>query len=339
MNKLFLIGGISTLLFSQSALAEFRALFSELYHTANKPIYVSRTAPIGSEVGTIDLGTHTVWRWSNVTGQVQVGIYLPGMYGNEQNYNNRYIKEINNSGVGYALHGTVLTPCSGNAYVDGVNTIDGNISNRMICSTTQRSGEYTVSLKLVFYKLKDNVKTQVLPANRAAMLIIYNNGFQTSDSYGNTEPNISLAPINIISTGCEVLNKNILVPFNKIDKSSFSGVGSVSPNSVKDFQINLSCDPVSPIKITFTGTPVNNSMTPGTIALNNPTDVNTAKGYGIQVKYKNDPIKINQMMTIEEKNVSSENYSIPLQAAYIQTSNDTQAGQANGTLQFNLQYH
>lgn len=268
MNKLFLIGGISTLLFSQSALAEFRALFSELYHTANKPIYVSRTAPIGSEVGTIDLGTHTVWRWSNVTGQVQVGIYLPGMYGNEQNYNNRYIKEINNSGVGYALHGTVLTPCSGNAYVDGVNTIDGNISNRMICSTTQRSGEYTVSLKLVFYKLKDNVKTQVLPANRAAMLIIYNNGFQTSDSYGNTEPNISLAPINIISTGCEVLNKNILVPFNKIDKSSFSGVGSVSPNSVKDFQINLSCDPVSPIKITFTGTPVNNSMTPGTIALN-----------------------------------------------------------------------
>lgn len=133
------------------------------------------------------------------------------------------------------------------------------------------------------------------------MLIIYNNGFQTSDSYGNMEPKVSIGPVNIISTGCEVLNKNILVPFNKIDKSSFSGVGSVSPNSVKDFQINLSCDPVSPIKITFTGTPVNNSMTPGTIALNNPTDVNTAKGYGIQVKYKNDPIKINQMMTIEEK--------------------------------------
>lgn len=46
MNKLFLIGGISTLLFSQSALAEFRALFNELSHTVNEPIYVSRTAPI-----------------------------------------------------------------------------------------------------------------------------------------------------------------------------------------------------------------------------------------------------------------------------------------------------
>ncbi len=39
--------------------------------------------------------------------------------------------EINSSGVGYTLHGTVMSPCSGFAYVDGVNTKDGN-NNRFI---------------------------------------------------------------------------------------------------------------------------------------------------------------------------------------------------------------
>ncbi|MEX9756410.1 fimbrial protein [Providencia vermicola] len=339
MNKLLLLGCTSMLLFTQSAAAEFRALFKNLPYTVNTPIYVSRTAPVGTELASIELGTYTAWSWSGVTDPVQVGLYFPSLPGNSPKYNGAYVRELNNSGVGYALYGNVISPCTGHAYVDGLNTIDGNVDNRMICQVNSSSGEYIVSLKIVFYKMRNNVKTQVLPATQAAMLIIYNNGFKTRDSYGNTEPKVSLGPVDIISTGCEVINNNIVVPFNSVDKGSFSGVGSVSPNSVKDFKINLSCDPVSPIKITFTGTAVDNSLAPGTIALNNPSDINTAKGYGIQVKYKDQPIKINQMMTIEERNSATGLYSIPLQAAYIQTSNNTQAGQANGTLQFNLQYH
>lgn len=76
----------------------------------------------------------------------------------------------------------------------------------------------------------------------------------------------------------------------------------------------------------------------GAIALNNLTDENTAKGYAIQVKYNGAPIKLNQLMPIVEQNNVGK-YNIPLEAAYIQTQSITTAGEANGTLQFNLQYH
>lgn len=43
------------------------------------------------------------------------------------------------------------------------------------------------------------------------------------------------------------------------------------------------------------------------------------------------------MPIVEQNNVGQ--YNIPLEAAYIQTQSITTAGKANGTLQFNLQYH
>lgn len=338
MKNLGLKIGIPLLLYSQFGVAEFRAEFSNQTVNSNKTLYVSRTLPVGSFIDSVDLGTHSPWVWWNITGNTEVGIYLPGISGNSRYVPGvGYVKEVNSSGVGYALHGTVIGPCSGSAYVDGVNTKDGNISNRLICNSNASPATYTVKLRADFYKVGNNVKSQTLPTTYAAMLILFHNGFITSDLYGRVEPKVNMGPINVISSGCEVKNKTIDVPFGKVSKSSFAGVGSISPDSKKSFQIQLDCDPISPIKITFIGTQ-DASQTPGAIALNNLTDESTAKGYAIQVKYKGAPIKLNQLIPIVEKNNVGQ-YNIPLEAAYIQTQSTTKAGKANGTLQFNLQYH
>lgn len=338
MKKLSLIFCIPALLYTQFAFAEYRAEFVNRTKDVTKTLYVPRTLPVGGFIDSVDLGDYTPWVWWNTTGRTEVGIYLTGISGGTRKIPGvGYVREINSSGVGYALHGTVTSPCAGNAYVDGVDTKDGNISNRMICGVNSSSGSYSVKLRADFYKVGENVKTQTLPSISAAMLILFNNGFITSDSYGNLEPRVNMGPVRVVSSGCEVKNKTIDVPFGKVSKSTFSGVGSTSPDSKKNFQIQLDCDPVSAIRITFVGTQ-DASQTPGAIALNDLSDVNTAKGYAIQVKYNSLPIKLNQLMTLVEKN-SAGQYNIPLEAAYIQTQSATKTGKANGTLQFNLQYH
>lgn len=339
MNKCITLSCLSAILYTSASFAEYRTELTTKTVTYSTPIYVSRTAPILTELATIDLGSMNAWTWWNTTGAVRPGIYLPGsLSASSPKVGEAYVKELGSSGIGYTLYGTISGGCSGSAYVDGQQNIDGNYSNRLICSTNLSSSYYSVSLKMTLYKLRDNVKSQTIPNTWVAMLILYNNGFITKDDYGKFEPKINLAPLTIISSGCDVVNNNINVPLGAVAKSSFNGVGSVSADSIKDFNIDLSCDPVSPIKIKFDGIP-DESQTEGTVGLTNANDSNTAKGYGIQVKYQNQPIKLGQLMTITEKNNNSGSYSIPLEAGYIQTSETTNAGKANGVLQFTLQYH
>ncbi|EKT57394.1 fimbrial protein [Providencia sneebia] len=325
-------------LYSQSSFAEFRSEFTTKTITKNETLYVSRSLPVGSFIGSVDLNSHNAWAWWNISGTTWVGIFLPSIgAGTFKSAEGGYVRPIPGSGIGYALHGTVTGPCSGSAFVDGQNNMDKNISNRMICRSNATSAFYGVKLRADFYKLSNNVPTQTLPTIRAAMLILYHNGFITSDYYGNKEPNVYLSGIKVVSSGCDVKNPSINVPIGKISKATFSGVGSTSPDSKKKIKIQLDCDPITPIKITFVGTQ-DESKTAGAIALNNLNDVNTAQGYAIQVKYNNSPIKLNQIMEIVKSNTAGQ-YEIPLEAAYIQTKSVTKAGQANGTLQFNMRYH
>ncbi|HGN2087860.1 TPA: fimbrial protein [Proteus mirabilis] len=339
MNKYITLGCLSALLYTSTAFAEYRADTTTRTVSYNNPIYVSRTAPILTELATIDLGTMYGWTWWNITGPVQAGIYLPGyISASSPKVGSAYVCELGTSGIGYTLHGTITVGCTGSAYVDGLYNVDGNYSNRLICTSNLNRSSYTASLKMTLYKLRNNIKSQTIPSTWVAMLILYHNGgFITSDNTGRTEPKVYLNPLNIVSSGCEVINNNINVPLGSVAKSSFNGVGSVSPDSLQDVNIDLDCDPVSPIKIKFDGTP-DASQTAGTISLNNANDSNTAKGYGIQVKYQNQPIELGKLITVSEKN-NSGNFSIPLEAGYIQTSETTTAGKADGTLQFTLQYH
>nr|WP_282560359.1 fimbrial protein [Providencia alcalifaciens] len=169
------------------------------------------------------------------------------------------------------------------------------------------------------------------------MFIVFNNKFITQDVFGNVEPKIWLSPINVIANGCEVKNRVINVAFGQVEKSGANEVGVTVANSRKRFKIELECDESSPIKIHFMGT-ADASGLEGTIALNNPNHQETAKGFGIQIKHRGKPIKLNQMMQISRSN-KAQHYIIPLEASYIQTAEKTRGGKADGTLQFNLQYH
>lgn len=344
MKKLAIITCVSTLLFPQFASAVFYAV-NPYYTNMNLNLYVPRSAPNNYFLGTYTIGTYYPWDWNSIPNGIitKVGINLPEKtslfisgYG--------YIKEIGNSGIGYALHGEVSSPpCSGSGYVRGNDKGDTNNSNELLCSS-RSYGETSntrvqITLKASFFKINNKTTTMTtLPQVKGAMFILYSNGkFISTDARGRPEPLVYIYGIKAIPTGCEVKNKNIAVPFGPIKKSSFSGVGSNSPDSKKTFQIDLDCVPNLPIKVTFRGT-ADPSNRPGTIALNDPTNINTAKGYGIEVRYKNEPIKLGQMVTVAPNNTDA-NYHIPLEASYIQTEEATRAGKANGTLQFDLQYY
>lgn len=335
MNKWIIY--ITALFYCPSVFAEYRAEFSSYTVSIPKTLYVPKNTPINTLLATVDLGTFTPWVWWNEQGITRVGINLPGIFDDHYSISGvGAIKEIGDSGIGFALHGVVNSPCSGRGYVNGRNQRDGNPANRLLCPSTLSTSHYNISLKVAFYKVRPQVKTQWLPSTKAAMLILFNDKFIAQDSYGNFEPTIWLSPINVISNGCEVKNSLISVSLNKVEKSAFKGVGTTSSDGRKRFKIELECDAGSAIKITFIGNQDLSGIA-GTIALNNRSHRETAKGFGIQIKHKGKPIKLNQKMLITRSNQTVQ-YSIPLEAAYVQTEQTTRAGKAEGTLQFNLQY-
>ncbi|HGI5213142.1 TPA: fimbrial protein [Providencia alcalifaciens] len=329
---------IGMLLFSSIAFADYRAEFSTYTVPITETLYVPKSAPINTHIATIELGTYTPWVWWNETGTTRVGINLPGIFdGHYQIAGVGAVKEIGLSGIGFALHGSVNSPCSARGYVNGKNSRDGNPANRFLCPSSASQGNYNVTLKAEFYKIRPRVNTQLLQSTSAAMFIVFNNRFITQDIVGNFEPKIWLSPIPVVANGCEVKNTIVNVAFGQVDKSEARGVGSTLMNSRKRFKIELDCDETSPIKIHFMGM-VDSSGLPGTIALNNAEHRETAQGFGIQIKYKGRPIKLNQTLQVSRLN-SAQHYVIPLEAVYIQTEEKTRGGKANGTLQFNLQYH
>lgn len=339
MKKYIAFSCLSVMVYSASAIAAYRAEFTVKTASYTNPIYISRNAPPLSEIATINLGTYNGWSWTDTEGVIGLGVHLPGnITPNSPKVGDAYISEFGNSGIGYTLNATINGTCSGSAFVDGQQTMDGNQGNRIICTTNEPNGRYSVSLRMTLYKLREYVEPQTIPTSWVAMLLLFNNGYISNDSVRRPEPRIYLNPLHIISNGCEVSDKTINVELGQVSQSSFTGVGSVSPESTTDFNINLNCDSSSPIRIWFDGIP-DESQTPGTISLTNANSTQTAKGYGIQVNYQDNPIRLGEVMTITDNNTVNGNVIIPLQASYIQTSNRTDPGKADGTLQFTMQYY
>ncbi len=95
MNKYITLGCLSALLYTSTAFAEYRADTTTRTVSYNNPIYVSRTAPILTELATIDLGTMYGWTWWNITGPVQAGIYLPGyISASSPKVGSAYVREL-----------------------------------------------------------------------------------------------------------------------------------------------------------------------------------------------------------------------------------------------------
>lgn len=61
MNKYLTLGCLSAILYTSATIAEFRADSTTITRTYSTPIYVSRSAPILTEIATIPLGSINAW--------------------------------------------------------------------------------------------------------------------------------------------------------------------------------------------------------------------------------------------------------------------------------------
>lgn len=227
----------------------------------------------------------------------------------------------------------MLTPCNNLAYVDGTNTLDGNLNNRNICAS---NGMFTPSIiavaRLTFYKTATVTGSGTVTGKLVGSFILRNNqsSFQLPESF------ININSFNITTLACSVGNASIVVPMGNIKTTAFSGVGS-SPtaSNTQSFNIPLSCNAGTRVFVSLAGTAV--SGTTGVLALDSAGSSGVASGVGIQLLSNNAPVTFNTF--INAGTVSSTGaYNIPLQARYYQTTQAITAGTANSSATFTLTY-
>lgn len=139
--------------------------------------------------------------------------------------------------------------------------------------------------------------------------------------------------INIIPTGCEIADSNIMVSLGKHDKSEFgSAIGSVS--AYKKFSIPLKCSEETVVGITL-----NSSKTttfPGVISIDHMDG--SAHGIGVQILNEDgSPVVFGQRR--ELRNMWNGNYTnIGFLARYFKTESKIAPGEANATATFSISY-
>lgn len=139
--------------------------------------------------------------------------------------------------------------------------------------------------------------------------------------------------MNIIPTGCEIGDSNIVVSLGKHDKSEFgSAIGSVS--TYKKFSIPLKCSEETVVGITLNST--NTTNFPGVLHLDNLDG--SARGIGVQLLNEDgSPVIFGQRTDLG--NIWDGNYkNIDFLARYFKTEKKIVPGTANATATFSISY-
>ncbi|RWU17227.1 hypothetical protein DM813_28115 [Pseudomonas alkylphenolica] len=145
---------------------------------------------------------------------------------------------------------------------------------------------------------------------------------------------ISLTGDNTIvpAASCSVSKSAIGIPLGDVDRSQFRGIGHET-NPVP-FTIDLDCDGSTGVSFTIDATP-DSSGARGVMAIS-PAPDGSASGVGIKLSHNNMPVEFGAVIPAGTSDVGA--FSIPFAATYYQTSNNVEAGQANGTASFTLTY-
>lgn len=148
--------------------------------------------------------------------------------------------------------------------------------------------------------------------------------------------NLVLIGTNTVRTeSCTVTTPAVDVILDKHDKKEFSGIGSGS--AWKEFNIELTCQQGARINIRIDALADLDTNVAGVIKLDN--DAISARGVGVQVRYRKDESPVN--LGLEKYyQISSTGGSeqIQLQARYYQTLETITPGKANATATFTLSY-
>ncbi|WP_330985259.1 MULTISPECIES: fimbrial protein [Enterobacterales] len=135
------------------------------------------------------------------------------------------------------------------------------------------------------------------------------------------------------TVSCKVETPIVNVHLDEILATELTGVGSVA--KPKSFSIGMTCDEGVSISAKFTGkSDENTTNEQGVLALSNG-DIGIADGVGIQLLYKNNPVKLNNT----NKLASSAGYiELPFTAQYYQTKNLIKPGAANAVATVEILY-
>ena len=153
--------------------------------------------------------------------------------------------------------------------------------------------------------------------------------WRTSDGVNMVDIMLNSFVVNVKS--CELTNKTPSVSLGDVHVSRFNGVGSNAGST--GFSLGMNCDSSIKPTITFTGT----SGSGGTVlALSDPTATTTAKGVGLELLYGQKTVTLGSALSLGTTTGGINNYSFT--ARYVQTESSIQAGEANATANFTINY-
>lgn len=153
--------------------------------------------------------------------------------------------------------------------------------------------------------------------------------WRTSDGVNMVDIMLNSFVVNVKS--CELTNKTPSVSMGEVHVSHFNGVGSNAGST--GFTLGMNCDSSIKPTVTFTGI----SATSGTIlTLNNPDATTTAKGVGLELLYGQQKVTLGNAVSLGTTQSGINNYDFT--ARYVQTESNIQAGEANATANFTINY-
>ena len=157
-------------------------------------------------------------------------------------------------------------------------------------------------------------------------------------SYGGVLANqvtFSKTTVNIVSTGCRVLDDDIAVPLPDVAASDFTAVGA-RPAS-RDFTIDLTCDNDVAVSYQIDGTPPSGMpASNGVIAA--ATGAGQATGVGVQLTRSGTLVPLGAKTPYLRTTSNGQSVPIPLTASYYATALPVRGGTLSAVATFTMFY-
>jgi type 1 fimbria pilin len=225
------------------------------------------------------------------------------------------------------------------SYGNGVyNTNIDGIGVRISKSSNGKVMPYDAPIAAGTYSLIEDVKAELIKTKAGTVgagTIL--NGMLSRNSIAGQfyTANITLTGTNtIVPVACSVTSTSIPVPMGDIPRTSFTGVGSSSPE--KSFYIPLNCDATTRVNVTLDGTR-HSSGVAGLLALDPSASDTVASGVGLQLLFKSAPVSLGSPIAVGTVAADGA-YSVPFTARYYQTDAIIGGGKANSTATFTMTY-
>ncbi|QBY43314.1 fimbrial protein [Arsenophonus nasoniae] len=144
--------------------------------------------------------------------------------------------------------------------------------------------------------------------------------------------NLTNTQIIVPKLSCFINNNALEINLGRLKTTVFNGIYSTAGK--KGFYLELNCSHPSTVEMKMDGDTLPSSDD-RILALNK---YNAAQGIGLQILYKNNPIKFNDWFILK-KVPGTESIQLFFYAQYIQVAEQVTPGQANALVTYHIKYH